>query len=378
MLNMTVEQVAKKSLLYSVALSQPFAIHADIYPELQNKLLLQQESLQYGEHGEMVRFLQQKLTKVSYYEDRIDGEYGVFTEYALKKFQKDHHLTITGEADPQTIYALIQAEKEKMIENIKGLSEPITIGMESEDVKIIQESLQYLGYYQGDIDGIYGPLTNQAVKLAEEKHNVELIDEQDLLPLYESEEEQNDADVPLSDEQEETIQVDHSQDESSSDQQHGRETSVPKEEITTSESKTKSKQSKENEESKRTKVFSEGAGHPDLIGEARSHIGTPYVWGGESPGGFDCSGFIQYVFQTQNITIPRTVRDIWNFSQPVSSPSVGDLVFFETYQPGPSHLGIYLGNNQFIHAGSSNGVQISDLNESYWEERYLGAKQVNK
>src|SRR5699024_6013932 len=114
----------------------------------------------------------------------------------------------------------------------------------------------------------------------------------------------------------------------------------------------------------------------DLVGEARAHIGTTSVWGGVRPGGFGCRGFIQYVCQTQNISIPRTVREIWNFSRAVSSPHVDHLVLCGPTRPGPSHMGIYLGNHQFIHAGSSNGVQISDLNESYWSDRYLGAKQV--
>src|SRR5699024_1027367 len=114
-----------------------------------------------------------------------------------------------------------------------------------------------------------------------------------------------------------------------------------------------------------------------IISAATSFIGTPYVWGGSSPGGFDCSGFIQYVYGTQNVTIPRTVNEIWNFSTSVSSPSVGDLVFFETYQPGPSHLGIYLGAGNFVHAGSSRGVEISNLNDNaYWNTRYIGAKRV--
>src|SRR5699024_4021081 len=112
----------------------------------------------------------------------------------------------------------------------------------------------------------------------------------------------------------------------------------PKQEMTESETQ-KEDVSEEHDEIKI--VQSEGySDHNDIIEAARSFIGTPYVWGGESESGFDCSGFIQYVFQTQDITIPRTVSDIWNFAQPVDSPSVGDLVFFETYQPGPSHLGL--------------------------------------
>ncbi|MFD2925176.1 LysM peptidoglycan-binding domain-containing protein [Halobacillus naozhouensis] len=114
-----------------------------------------------------------------------------------------------------------------------------------------------------------------------------------------------------------------------------------------------------------------------LIQEAKQHIGTPYQWGGESPAGFDCSGFIQYVFEKEGISLPRTVASIYADSRldSVSNLQVGDLVFFETYKPGASHAGIYVGGNQFIHAGSSRGVEISSLSNPYWSPRYIGAKR---
>src|SRR5699024_6955181 len=102
------------------------------------------------------------------------------------------------------------------------------------------------------------------------------------------------------------------------------------------------------------------------IQTARSLIGSPYSWGGTSPSGFDCSGFVQYVFQTHNKTVPRTVTYMWNFSQPIDNPSVGDLVFFETYKAGPSHMGIYIGDGKFIHARTSSGVVTSELKTNYW------------
>ncbi|MCM3670359.1 LysM peptidoglycan-binding domain-containing protein [Mesobacillus maritimus] len=111
-----------------------------------------------------------------------------------------------------------------------------------------------------------------------------------------------------------------------------------------------------------------------LITEAKKHIGVPYVWGGSTTSGFDCSGYLNFVFNKVGISIPRTVATIWDATKAVSTPKVGDLVFFETYAKGPSHAGIYLGNNKFIHAGSSTGVTISDMNNSYWKPRYLGAK----
>jgi LysM repeat protein len=114
-----------------------------------------------------------------------------------------------------------------------------------------------------------------------------------------------------------------------------------------------------------------------LITEGKKYIGVPYVWGGTTPSGFDCSGFLNYTFNSQGITIPRTVASIWTAATPVSAPQKGDLVFFTTYEPGPSHAGIYLGDNKFLHASTSAGVTISDMNNVYWKPRYLGAKSIN-
>ncbi|NRD79284.1 C40 family peptidase [Bacillus sp. BRMEA1] len=110
-----------------------------------------------------------------------------------------------------------------------------------------------------------------------------------------------------------------------------------------------------------------------VIDESKKYIGTPYLYGGSTPAGFDCSGFAQYVFNKVGISIPRTVATQWAGLKVISTPNPGDLVFFATISTGPSHVGIYLGNNQFIHAGST-GVTISDMTTSYWQSRYLGAR----
>jgi D-gamma-glutamyl-meso-diaminopimelic acid endopeptidase CwlS/peptidoglycan endopeptidase LytE len=111
-----------------------------------------------------------------------------------------------------------------------------------------------------------------------------------------------------------------------------------------------------------------------VIDEAKKYIGVPYVWGGSTPSGFDCSGLVNYVFNKVGVSVPRTVATLWAGEKPVSAPIPGDLVFFDINQTGtPSHVGIYLGNNQFIHAGSS-GVTISDMTATYWKTRYIGAR----
>ncbi|WP_046174455.1 peptidoglycan endopeptidase [Domibacillus indicus] len=114
-----------------------------------------------------------------------------------------------------------------------------------------------------------------------------------------------------------------------------------------------------------------------LISAAKSVMGTPYVWGGASTSGFDCSGFIYYAYKQAGKSITRTnTEGYYNRSYEVSSPVVGDLVFFSnTYKKGISHMGIYLGGGQFIHASSSAGITISSLDNSYFKSKFTSFKR---
>ncbi|SDF51984.1 C40 family peptidase [Sporomusa acidovorans] len=117
-----------------------------------------------------------------------------------------------------------------------------------------------------------------------------------------------------------------------------------------------------------------------IVATAMAQQGVPYVWGGTTPCGFDCSGFTQYVFAVNGISLPRTADVQFSVGVPVARNHLqpGDLIFFSTYEPGPSHSGIYLGDGVFIHASSSRGVSLAYLDSSYWASRYLGARRVVK
>lgn len=116
-----------------------------------------------------------------------------------------------------------------------------------------------------------------------------------------------------------------------------------------------------------------------ISGTALTLRGKPYRNGGSDPSGFDCSGFVQYVFAQHGVAVPREVRDQFQQGQPVKEPDVvpGDLLFFATTAHGPTHVAIAIGGNQFVHAPSSTGVvRVERLAATYWANRYLGARRL--
>ena len=115
-----------------------------------------------------------------------------------------------------------------------------------------------------------------------------------------------------------------------------------------------------------------------VLSESMNYLGVPYVFGGTTPSGFDCSGYVRYVFAKAGIQLPRTADAQYEMGTPVATSELvpGDLVFFSTYEPGASHVGIYLGNDKFINASSSSGVSVASLHNSYWNACYIGARRV--
>lgn len=115
-----------------------------------------------------------------------------------------------------------------------------------------------------------------------------------------------------------------------------------------------------------------------IVSTALRYLSVPYVWGGTTPEGFDCSGFVQFIYAMQGVSLPRTADMQFEAGTVIQSQQLqpGDIVYFSTYAPGPSHNGIYIGVGRFISATSSRGIVVDRLDSSYWSARYIGAQRV--
>lgn len=118
-----------------------------------------------------------------------------------------------------------------------------------------------------------------------------------------------------------------------------------------------------------------------LIATAMALRGTPYVNGGSEPTrGFDCSGFVQWVFARHGTSLPRETREQYDEGERIDRRDIqpGDLVFFQTVSRGPSHVGIAIGAGEFVHAPSSRGVvRVENYTSNYWSSRWVGARRIN-
>jgi hypothetical protein len=120
------------------------------------------------------------------------------------------------------------------------------------------------------------------------------------------------------------------------------------------------------------------ASQKDLKEAINEVVGTPYKWGGTTTSGFDCSGFVRYIFNQYDIKLPRTSSSQAKVGTKVDKDElrVGDMVFFNTNGKGISHAGIYVGDGKFAHSSSSKGVRINKLSESYYSKRYVTARRI--
>lgn len=121
-----------------------------------------------------------------------------------------------------------------------------------------------------------------------------------------------------------------------------------------------------------------GAGG-QIVESALGYLGTPYRNGGTDPGGFDCSGFVQFVFARHGVVLPRSVAEMSRVGAEIETGEIrpADLLFFSTTGPGATHVAIALGDGRFVHAPSQRGsVRVEGFGGSYWPPRFVGARRV--
>lgn len=231
-------------------------------------------------------------------------------------------------------------------------SPTLQTGAHGHDVLLLQKKLQHVGYSIQSADGIYGEETERAVAEFQRDQNIRItgiVNNATWRALQTAKERQWGIDIP---------QPSRPSSGSSATPAVSLDTLAPNNAPILARSKVSS-----------------------LLQTAKACIGIPYKFGGATPKAFDCSGYLQYVFAQNGITIPRTADEQYKLglrTQNSQQLVPGDLVFFTTYAPGASHCGIYLGDGEFIHASSSKGVQIDNLSNSYWAPKYLGGKHIVK
>lgn len=271
-----------------------------------------------------VAALQEKLNILGYFdEEEFIDSFGDKTEAALKAFQKDAGLETDGVAGKDT-FRLLNI-RIKQTEILPENFEPIKEGDNGDKVVEIQEKLKNLDIYKTEINSIYDHATVAAVldfQKANALPQTGIVDSATLIKL-------NTA---------------------------------------------SGKKIADRASASRRLVNSKAVDY------AKKYLGVPYKWGASSGKAFDCSGFSLYIMKKFNVNLERTASGQFQSGMKVAKDELqpGDLVFFSTYKKGPSHVGMYIGDNKFIHASSGvDHVTITDLDTSYYKRRYLGARRYD-
>lgn len=306
----------KKSVKFLVSMLLAFTfILPAVVANAENVVLKQ------GATGDGVLLLQKKLLDLGYYQGNLDGVFGQGTYKAVTGFQSDNSLAADGIAGQATLQAL-NISTTTVSRGADSGGQALKQGSTGDSVFLLQKKLLDLGYYQGALDGNFGSGTKSAVTRFQSDRGltVDGIAGSETLRAL-----QNNGPAAIS---------------PSRGQAGDRKAQT-------------------------------------IASFAKQFLGVPYTWAGSSPSGFDCSGFTYYVFGQFGVDLPRMADGQFNAGISAGQLQPGDLVFFSTYEPGPSHVGIYIGDNQFIHSSSGTGdVTITSLGTAYYSARYLGARRV--
>jgi peptidoglycan hydrolase-like protein with peptidoglycan-binding domain len=288
--------------------------------------------LKLGSKGPAVVKLQRLLNEYGYHL-AADGHFGPLTYSALRNFQASHGLAVDGTAGPSTFTALEHTATHSTA-SVKLDAPPpkyppgyLHEGDRGPAVKKLQTELTQLGYSTGGTDGDFGPLTLRAVESFQASQGLPAHGLVGALTWG-----------ALS-----RALADHT-------------TAAPL--------------------SNRGSVSPTAAA---IVGIAMKYQGYPYVFGGNTPSGFDCSGFVQWVYAQVGIALPRTSFAQWNVGTHVTYDQLqpGDLVFFTTEGVFANHVGIYLGGGEFISATQpGQGVMVQSLGNAFFAQSYDGAVQV--
>ncbi|MBP0724655.1 C40 family peptidase [Bacillus sp. RG28] len=272
--------------------------------------------------------------------------------------------------------AEVEVEKKQVIQTQEQLvaSKKELINTQSVLVENKKEQQQAANEAQQKLDQAVKAL--EAAKLNAQKLEQEALRLAELQSNYNAENENKQANEFIQKEKSnEKSHASHitSQDNSSSDQSSSNGSNSNQNDNSSSSDSKSNSNSNSSSDSKPSSDPTPQHGAGGVVEYAMQFMGVPYVFGGTSPSGFDCSGFIWYVYSHNGYSIGRaSVNSYWGMVTKVSSPQPGDLVFLQnTYINGPSHMGIYIGGNRMIHAGSS-GITTISLSNSWVKSHFLG------
>lgn len=318
---MTISKILRKSLtilpIVGVILFSSISVKAELGDSLLKK----------GITHEDVKVLKGRLIDLNFLnKDETTTYYDDITLQAVKDFQNFCGLSEDGIFGPNTFQALQQVSRIVPLEYKRILK----LDVKGEDVKALQERLKIMGFLNAnDIEPNYGPKTRQAVSCFQEVYKLKvdgIAGEITIEAINKALSGNNRMRRPLS-----------------------------------------------------SRGSGSGSIDKNIISTAMKYIGTPYRFGGTTSSGIDCAGFTQLVYKSQGINIPRTSSEQANVGSKLNKDDLntGDLIIFSnTYKPGPSHTGIYVGDGSFIHASSVDGVKISSLNENYYKNHFSYGRKV--